>query len=150
MTASNLQASMRAAAVTMLTAYAADAELKLQVYPARPRSLFTPSAFVDKLNERIEWPGTGLVQRTVSAEIVVVHGLFDSKEAAAQRDAFVDGFVYWSQDHLDAAGANTVASVVAVDDDPAWTPEWRPANVTNKEDAIYYATRLTLEGYAGG
>ena len=147
---SNLQASMRAAAVQLLTDYAADQELKLQVYPARPRSLFPPSAFVDKVNERLEWPGTGLVQRTVTAEVLVVHGIFDSADAAAQRDAFVDGVIYWSQDHLDAAGANTVAAVVAVDDDPAWTPEWRPANTANGPEPIYYATRLTLEGYAGG
>lgn len=147
---SNLQASMRAAAVQLLTDYAADQELKLQVYPARPRSLFPPSAFVDKVNERLEWSGTGWPQRTVTAEVLVVHGIFDTKEAADQRDAFVDGFVYWVADNFDAAGANTVAALTAVDDDPAWTPDWRPANTANGPEPIYYATRLTLEGYAGG
>ena len=37
-----LQASLRAAAVTLLTDYAADANVRLQVYPARPRSINPP------------------------------------------------------------------------------------------------------------
>jgi hypothetical protein len=146
---SNLQASMRAAAVEMLTDYAADVSVKLQVYPARPASLFPPSAFVDKMGERLEWSGTGWPQRTATAEVVVVHGVFDSGEAAAQRDAFVDGFVYWVADHFDAAGANTVCALVGVEDEPAWQPDWTPANLKGAL-GIYYATRLTLEGYAGG
>ena len=36
----SFRAAMRKAAVDLLTAYGADAGLKLQVYPARPRSLF--------------------------------------------------------------------------------------------------------------
>ena len=147
---SNLQASMRAAAVELLTDYAADQSIKLQVYPARPLSLFAPAAFVDKMTESLEWSGTGWPQRTVRAEVLVVHGLFDSADAAAQRDAFVDGLIYWAADNVDAAGANTVLSIVAVDDDPAWTPEWRPANTMNGPDPVYYATRITLEGFAGG
>jgi hypothetical protein len=147
---SNLQASMRAAAVELLTDYAATGGVKLQVYPARPRSLFPPSAFVDRLSESLAWSGTGWPQRTVRAEVVVVHGVFDTKEAADNRDAFVDGFVYWIAGEYHAAGANTVLELSSVEDEPAWQPDWRPANTTNGPDPIYYATRLTLEGYAGG
>lgn len=145
---SNLQASMRAAAAQLLTDYAADAEIKLQVYPARPRSLFPPSGFVDSVSESIEWTGTGWPTRTVTAEVVIVHGIFDSADASAQRDAFVDGFVYWVADHFDAAGPNTDLKLTAVNDEPAWVPDWNPANRTTNDP--YYATRLTLEGYAGG
>ena len=147
---SNLQAELRAACVELLTEYAADEDLKLQVYPARPRSLFPPTAFVDRITERLEWSGTGWPQRNVTAEVVVVHGVFDTKDAAEQRDAFVDGFVYWVAGDVHAAGANTTVALVSVDDEPAWQPDWRPANTTNGPDPIYYATRLTLEGFAGG
>ena len=150
MTPSNLQASMRAAAVALLTDYAASASVKLQVYPGRPTSLYPPTAFVDRLTETLEWTGTGWPQRTVRAEVMVVHGQFDSKEAANQKDAFVDGFVYWIADRVHAAGTNTTIGLVAVEDEPAWVPDWRPANTLNGPDPIYYATRLTLEGYAGG
>jgi len=147
---SNLQATTRAACVKLLADFAVDIGAKLQVYPARPRSLFPPSAFVDKISETLEWSGTGWPQRTVRAEVMVVHGVFDTLEAATQRDAFVDGFVYWIADDVHAAGANTTIGLTAIDDEPAWQPDWRPANTTNGPDPIYYATRLTLEGYAGG
>ena len=148
-TPSNLQASMRAAAVTLLTSFAADESIKLQVYPGRPASLFPPTAFVDRITESLEWSGTGWPQRTVSAEVIVVHGVFDTAEAVTQKDAFVDGFIYWIADNFGAAGVNTVLSLSKVDDEPAWQPDWSPANLKGAI-AIYYATRLTLEGYAGG
>lgn len=150
MQASNLQASMRAASVELLTDYAADEGIKLQVYPGRPRSVAPPTAYIDRLTETLEWSGTGWPQRTVRAEVVVLHGVFDSKDAADQKDAFVDGFVYWIADAVHAAGANTTIGLVSVEDDPAFSLDWRPTSSTNGPDAVYYATRLTLEGYAGG
>ena len=145
------QAAMRAAAVALLTDFAADEGIKLQVYPGRPASLFPPTAFVDALSETFEYPG-GVTwrQRTCRAEVVVVHGVFDTKEAVTQKDAFVDAFVDWATDRVHAAGANTTIGLVAVADEPAWQPDWRPANTTNGPEPIYYATRLTLEGFAGG
>lgn len=144
------QAAMRAAAVELLTDYAAAAGITLQVYPGRPASLFPPTAFVDKITERIEYPGaTTWRQRSPTVEVVVIHGLFDSKEAVAQKDAFVDGFLDWTTDHVHAAGASTTIGLVSVEDEPAWQPDWSPANLKGAL-AIYYATRLTLEGYAGG
>jgi hypothetical protein len=145
------QAAMRAAAVELLTDYAANAGIKLQVYPGRPASLFTPTAFVDKITETVDYPGgVKWRQRTPRVEVMVVHGVFDSKEAVDRKDAFVDGFLDWVTDNIHAAGANTTIGLVSVEDEPAWVPDWRPANHLNGPDPIYYATRLTLEGYAGG
>ena len=137
--------------VDLLTDYAADEGIKLQVYPGRPKSLFPPTAFVDRITETLEWSGTGWPQRTVRAEVVVVHGVFDSKEAVDQKDAFVDGFVYWVADNVHAAGANTTIGLavrrgrarVAARLARRRTPPTGPT-------PIYYATRLTLEGFAGG
>ena len=145
------QAAMRGAAVEMLEAYKTASGIKLQVYPGRPSSLFPPSAFVDRLSEQTEYPGSVTWrQRTVRVEVLVVFGLFDSAAAVAQKDDFVDGFMDYATDHVHQAGANTVLALVAVDDEPAWSPDWRPANVTNGPNPTYYATRLTLEGFAGG
>lgn len=141
---STFQADMRAAAVSMLVAYAADADIKLQVYPGRPRSLMPPVAFVDRIRESLTWDG--IRQRLVSVDVVVLHGLFDSKDSTEQKDAFADGFVDWSSDNYHAAGANTVLEPRSIEDDPAYTPDWQPEN----EQRSYYATVITLEGFAGG
>ena len=143
-----LAAGVREASVDLLTAYAASAGLKLQVYPGRPSSLVPPSAFVDRMTEQITYT-VSIRQRICRSEVLVLHGLFDSKEAVTQRDAFVDGFMEWCEENLAAAGANTTLELVAVDDEPAYTPDWRPANVTNGPNPVYYATRITLEGFAG-
>lgn len=142
MTRIAFQAAMRAAAVELLTDYAASESVTLQVYPARPRSINPPTAFVDALNERISY--TGLNQRQPTADVIVVHGLFDSKVAADQRDAFVDGFIDWNLDNLHAAGANTTCAVIEVDDLPNYVPEWMPP----ENQRTFYATRITLEGLA--
>jgi hypothetical protein len=147
----SFQAAVRAAAVSMLTAFKDDAGIKLQVYAGRPSSLWPPSAFVDRMTESIVYPNSVTWrQRTVRAEVLVIFGLFDSAEAVAQKDDFVDAFMDWVTDDVHAAGPNTTIALVAVDDEPAWTPDWRPANVTNGPNPTYYATRLTLEGFAGG
>jgi hypothetical protein len=141
------QTAVRAAAVDLLTDYAATAGVKLQVYPARPRSLFPPTAFVDRITETLEYPG-GVTwrQRTPRAEVIVIHGLFDSKEAADQKDAFVDGFVDWVTDNVHAADPNTTVGLVATEDIPDYVNDWMPP----EQQRTWYATRLTLEGFAGG
>ncbi len=53
-------------------------------------------------------------------------------------------------DRYHAAGANTDIRVSAIEDQPAWEPDWRPANTTNGPNPTYSATRITLEGFAGG
>lgn len=140
---STFQADMRAAAVTMLEAYASAASIKLQVYPGRPRSISPPCAFVDRIREAITFDG--LRQRLVSVDVIVLHGLFDSKDAAEQKDAFVDGFVDWSSVNYHAAGANTVLEPRAVEDDPNYIPDWQDEAVQRS----YYASLITLEGFAG-
>lgn len=141
---STFRADMRAAAVTMLGAYADSADLKLQIYPGRPRSLNPPTAFVDRISESINWDG--IRQRVVRVEVIVLHGLFDSKEAADQGDAFVDGWVDWTSANYHAAGESTVLEPRAVEDDPNYVPDWQPENVQRS----YYASLITLEGFAGG
>lgn len=143
-----LAAATRDASVDLLRAYASSAGVKLQTYPGRPNSLVPPSAFVDRMTEQITHT-VSIRQRICRAEVLVIHGVFDTKEAVTQRDDFVDGFMEWCEENLDAAGANTTLELVAVDDEPAWSPDWRPANVTNGPNPIYYATRITLEGFAG-
>jgi hypothetical protein len=138
------QSLVRAAAVTLLTDYAADASVKLQVYPARPRTIAPPTAFVDLVRETIDY--TGLRQRHPIAEVVVVHGIFDSKEAADQKDAFVDGFVDWVYDRIHTAGGDTTVGVVETEDLPNYVPEWIAPEAAGVR--TYYATRIALEGLA--
>lgn len=140
------QADVRAAAVSLLTDYAANAGVKLQVYPARPRSLNPPTAFVDGIRETIDYVGVMLRQRKPVADVLVVHGVFDSKEAADQKDAFVDGFLDWVTARYHEAGANTIVAVTETEDLPNYVPEWMPP----EQRLVYYATRLTLEGLALG
>ncbi len=84
-------------------------------------------------------------QRTPTADVLVVHGLFDSKDAADQRDAFIDGFLDWTLTRYHAAGANTLIAGVEVEDIPAFVPDWQPP----AEQRTYYATRIAMEGYSG-
>jgi hypothetical protein len=148
-TRSRLRADARAAAVKLLKDYATDAGVKLQVYPGRPASLFPPTAFVDRMPETDESFTVRLNQRFLSVEVLVVHGLFDSLEAVTQADAFADEFLDYVTDHYHAAGANTLIRVSSIEDVPAWEPDWRPAN-REVGERTFYATRITLEGFAGG
>jgi hypothetical protein len=140
------QADVRAAAVELLTDYAANAYVRLQVYPARPRSIAPPTAFVDGIRESIEYVGMTLRQRRPVADVIVIHGIFDSKEAADQKDAFVDGFLDWVTTNYHAAGSNTLVAVTETEDLPNYVPEWMPPAA----QLVYYATRLTMEGLALG
>ena len=136
---------MRAAVVTMLTEYAADGfppekRVRLQIYPARPRSIFPPTAFIDGMRETVNY--TALTQRQPVADVIVLHGLFDSKEAVDQRDAFVDGFLDWSLDRNTSAVPGSVLGIVEVEDIPAYVPDWLPP----EQQKTYYATRIAVEG----
>lgn len=139
-----IEAAVRAAVVTLLESYREDADIQLQVYRARPASLNPPTAFVDRMLTRIEYTAQ-LQQRTPRAEVIVLHGLFDTGSAVDQRDAFVDGFFDWVTDDVHAAGENTTLSLVSVEDIPVYVPDW----VRPELQRSYYGTRLTLEGFAG-
>jgi hypothetical protein len=140
------QADVRYASVAMLSDYAAYAGVKLQVYPGRPRSIAPPTAFVDLIHESIVYSGPTLRQRSPVVEMIVVHGIFDSKEAVDQKDAFVDGFLDWVNTRYHAAGANTTVGVTDTEDLPNYVPEWLPP----EKQLVYYATRLSMEGLALG
>lgn len=143
------QAAYRAAAVAFMTDYAASLSdpilaKKLQVYPGRPRSINPPTAFVDALRETIENAGPTLLQRTCSVDIVVLFGLFDSADAAAQKDAFADGFIAWAATRYHQAGANTLIRVASTEDLPAYVNDWMPPD----QQRSFYGLQITLEGYA--
>jgi len=143
------QADMRAAAVAMLEAYGTASSLKLQVYPARPRSIAPPTAFVDGLSETLAnlQGSVNVAQRTVTANVIVLWtDDLDSKQAANQKDAFVDGFVAYVLSVPHQAGANTLIWPASIEDLPDFVPEWQPP----AEQKTYYATRIELEGYAQG
>lgn len=143
------QADVRSAATTTLKAYATAQSVTLQVYAGRPRSVTPPTAFVDAMRETIEYVGH-MMQRTVQADIVLIHGSFDSADSAAQKDEFVDGYIEYIRDpsiSLSAAGANTTLGVVSTEDDPTFTPDWLGRD--NGGDRTYFASRITLEGYQG-
>ena len=141
-----MQADMRAAAVTLLKAYATAQSVKLQVYAGRPRSVNPPCAFVDRMTGTFVSIGISLRQTTPTAEVLVLHGLFDSKDAAEQGDAFVDGFLDWVATQFHAAGANRLIASVRVEDEPDFVTDWMPP----EQQRTYYATRITLEGFASG
>ena len=139
-----MRAAMRAAAVTLLDAYASAESIKLQVYPGRPRSVNPPTAFVDRLTGTFDTIGISLTQTTPRCEVVVLHGLFDSADTADQADAFVDGFASYVQTQYHAAGADTLIAAASYEDEPDYVPDWIEGAKT------YYATRITLEGFASG
>jgi uncharacterized protein YgbK (DUF1537 family) len=139
------QADVRAAAMTTLAAHATASSVKLQTYAGRPRSIAPPTAFVDVMRETIVYLGPLSKQRTVQVDIVLIHGSFDSADAAAQKDEFVDGYIDYVIGQVHAAGSNTTLGVVSTEDDPTYVPDWLP----REEQRTYYATRITLEGFAG-
>ena len=137
------RADVRAAAVTLLSEYAVDAGVRLQVYPGRPRTINPPTAFVDNIREARVFSGH-LVQRTPTVEMIVLHGLFDAKDTAEQGDAFVDGFLAWCDARYHAAGASTLVGAVSTEDLPSYVPDWLPPD----QQRTYYATQIDLEGFA--
>ncbi len=77
--------------------------------------------------------------------LTVIHGLFDSAEAVKQRDAFVDGFADWVLDNPDEAGPGTlIGDTVVLEDLPNYTADWMV------DSPFYYATNITIGGFAGG
>jgi hypothetical protein len=134
--------------VTLLGAYAAaqTPPVKLQVYPGRPRSIYAPCAFVDAIRESIDYTQSVLSGRTAEVDVVVLHGLMDTAEAATQKDAFVDGFLAYVYANIHAAGGIRTFGAVSTEDVPDYVPDWLPPN----EQRTYYGSRITLQGYEGG
>lgn len=151
----SFRADVRAACLSLLDGYrdaviaqrATDGDprpFRLTTYPARPRSVAPPHAFVDTIAEQYVYTGPLLVQRTATAELVLVHGLFDTKEAVDQADEFTDGFLAYVTGEVHEAGANTTIGVTSAVDDPTFVNDW----VKPEEQRTWFATRITLEGFA--
>lgn len=143
MTRIAFQTLLRAACVSELTKYGTSAGVNLQVYPGRPVTLFPPAAFVDGIDETIDYDG--LVQRHPVARVVAVWGLYDSKDATEQRDAFVDGLLNQLIDDYHAVDGATLISVTNIADDPSFVPDW---GSEQQRTTTYYATRFNVEGLA--
>lgn len=140
-----VQADYRAATVTLLTACAVDANVGLQVYPGRPRTIYPPTAFVDAMaDELTPTPGAShLFTHAPVIEVVCLWGVFDSKEAVDQRDAFVDAFHTWIRTRRDAVSGASLIGPRSLSDTATYFPDWLP----EQEQRPYYATRIVLEGF---
>jgi hypothetical protein len=131
-------------AVNVLRAAAMEPPFVLQIYPGRPRSVNPPTAFVDRISEDMTYTGPTLLQRQPRVELVVLFGVFDSKEAVDQADAFHDGFLAYVTQLPHAAGDNTTFAIVESSDEPTFVNDW----VQPSEQRIWFGTRYILEGYA--
>lgn len=138
----NFHAAMRGAAVTLLTSYKTSAGINLQIYPGRPKSVYPPCAFVDRMTGSDTPTGPAMRQQNIGVEVVVLHGLYDAADTVAQRDDFMDGFGNYVIEQYHAAGARTLITAASYEDDPNYVPDWI------EEQRTYYATRITLEGFA--
>lgn len=136
---------LRAAAVDLVNSYAEDADppVGLQVYPGRPLSVTPPTAFVDRIRETIVPWGPAKQQRKPIVELVVLHGLFDSKAAADAGDAFVDGFIdYVATLGVHSAHPNSTLAITEYEDRPAFVADWLPLD----SKRVFYATAFAIEG----
>jgi len=139
-----MQTRARAAAVDLVTDYAASAGVQLQVYPARPRSIAPPTAFVDRIRETLTEYTVATRQRVPTVEMIVLWGRLDDLEAVTQKDEFVDGFLDWVADRYHAIAPDTLVSVTRTEDIPNYIPDWLPP----EQQRSYYATQISLEGFA--
>lgn len=137
------RAAYRAAAVDFLTDYAADASVRLQVYPGRPRTVNPPTGFVDVIRGGLTPFADSLFQHEPQVDLIVLHGLYDSKDAVEQADAFVDGFLAWAATRYHQAGANTTIRVASYEDLPSYVNDWVPPD----QQRAYFGTQITLEGF---
>lgn len=144
MTRITFQTNLRAAAYDILVDFKALYEIKLQVYRARPSSIAPPTAFIDRMRERVTFIGPIQMQRVPSVDLIVLHGLFDSGDTVDQRDRFVDNFLDYMADRPHAAGTNTLIGAVSVEDDPIYVPDW----LAPERQRTYFASTITLEGLA--
>jgi hypothetical protein len=148
----HFRTAMRAAAVQLLTDYAADSSSglaagALQVYPTIPTSIHPPTAFVERITEQQTFPGPTMRQRFVVARVIVLWRLFAELErgdAVAQLDDFLDGFSDWALYHFHEPGPTELISSARVDEDPYYQVQ-----DANKGVRTYYAGRIDLEGYTG-
>lgn len=137
-----VQSNMRTAAVEFMNDFTQDAGIKLQVYRARPATIYPPTGFVDRMGDQlVSFVASTIFQHVAFAEVVILHGEFDHGDTVDQRDRFVDGFLDWVRTRFHQAGANTLIAVRTVEDDPTYVPDWIPV----ERRKTYYATTIRLE-----
>lgn len=139
-----MAAAAREGARQLVRDYANSVALQISTFPARPTNIATPHAFVDRVRESITYVGPTNYQRRVLVDLMVLWGMFDSGEAVAQRDRFVDGFLPYVAEHFDAVAPNALISGVSVTDVPVYRPDWLEEGRVES----YFGTLITLEGYA--
>ena len=141
-----IRADARAAVLELLDGCAAAQTpvVKLATYPGRPASIAAPHAFIDQVSEGLDYPGPLARQRSVTVEAVLLHGLFDSKEAVNQADVFMDALVDYVAARREAAGANRTIGITSIADEPSYVADW-----IRGEQKTYYATRVSFEAYEG-
>lgn len=142
----SLRTDARAAALQLVHDCAAQMTPPVNVatYPGRPASIAAPHAFVDRITEGISYTGPESFQRSPSVDVVLLHGLFDSKAAVDQADAFVEELLVYVAERPHAAGANTTIAITSIEDDPTFVPDW-----IRGEQKTYYATRMSFDAYEG-
>lgn len=139
-----LQADTRTACVSLMTDFneTMTPPVLRQIYRARVADVKAPCAFVDRMtDELIDFLAPAIFQHVTTAEVVVLHGLFDHGEAVDQRDRFVDGFTDWVRTRFHAAGANSLIRIRRLTDDPEYIPTWLP----EAKRLTYFATIVTVE-----
>lgn len=141
---SGQQAAFRAAGVAFMADCAAASGVRLQVYRARPASVFPPTGFIDAVSDTIDFTQDVIGQHKPVAKLLFLWGTFDSGSAVDQRDAYIDAIYDWIRTRFHEAGPNSIVAVTAIDDVPTYTPDWQPPS----EQRAYYATEVTLEGTA--
>jgi hypothetical protein len=140
------EADYRAAALGMVEDCAANASIDMQTYAGRPKSVYPPTGFIDSMSDSLSpYPGSStLYQHNRTIEVLMVWGLFDSATAVSQRDAWVDAFHDWVRARPHEAGAASLIGPLRVADEPDFVPTWLP----EASQQSYFATRITLEGFA--
>lgn len=143
--ASVASASLTSQLVAALEGYRTAVGIRLNVYPGRPATIRPPHAWIDARHDVINSIVAGsAMDHVANVELIVVHGLFDSRDAITQRDAWVDGFNTYLRNALRGeglAGGNSVLERWRVDDIPNYTPDWVP----ERDRTTYYATLYRLE-----
>jgi len=95
--------------------------LVFHTYDARPESFNPPLAFVGHMSEVITNPGEeggyqGVRARRLSAEAVIVRGIFDNAEQLRLTDVLVDGLVDHFTDNPRGVTGLTLLEPTGVDD----------------------------------
>lgn len=137
---------MRKAVVDLLTEYKNSSGINLSIYAGRPTTIHPPHAFCEVQPEDQNPAGISNRQRNIHSTWLIVWARFDSADQIAQRDDFLDGFSAYVLQNAHKAGGTTELHVGSIEDLPDFVPTWLPL----QEQYVYFASRMTVEGFASG